>query len=86
MGTRGQTYAYQQKRQRILAAPTICHICGEPGSDAIDHVIPKTLGGTDDDWNLRPAHHDVPNTQGIRCNRAKAGRIPAPQLTTTRAW
>ena len=83
---RGDTYAYQQTRKRILAATDICHICGEPGSDSTDHIIPRIRGGTDDPWNLRPAHHNVPNSHGIKCNRTKGDKIPEPRLTTTRDW
>jgi hypothetical protein len=57
---------------RFPNLPVPCHLCTEPitepsepgaaGSErgwwtfTWDHVIPKSLGGSDDDDNLRPAH------------------------------
>lgn len=84
--TRQNTRAIQARNKRILAASDICHLCGEPGADAIDHVIPLARGGTDDPWNLKPAHHNTPNSHGIKCNRTKSAKLPEPRLTTTRDW
>lgn len=83
---RVDTRAIRTRNQRILAASDICHICGEPGADAVDHVIPLARGGTDDPWNLKPAHHNSPNSHGIKCNRVKSDRIPDARLTTSRTW
>lgn len=83
---RVNTRAIRDRNHRILAASTICHICGEPGADAVDHVIPLARGGTDDPWNLKPAHHDTANSRGIKCNRAKSDKIPDARLTTSRQW
>lgn len=83
---RTSSEAYRHNRAVILAASTICHICGEPGSDSTDHIIPVKLGGTDDPWNLKPAHHNTPNSHGIKCNRTKSAKLPEPRLTTTRDW
>lgn len=69
----------QARNRRILAASDVCHICGHPGSDAIDHVQALARGGSEDVANLRPAHHDVPcPTCGERCNRVKADKPWAP--------
>lgn len=67
----------QARNRRILSASDVCHICGHPGSDAIDHVVPIAKGGSDTDpANLLPAHHDVPcPTCGRKCNRIKADRL-----------
>lgn len=82
----------KERNRRILAASDICHICGEPGADAVDHVIPlhpadpHAMPGADEPWNLRPAHHNTPNSQGVKCNRAKYNRAPDLHLTTSRNW
>ena len=78
--------AIRERNRRILAASDVCHICGETGADAIDHVIPYARGGTDDPWNLKPAHHNVANSNGVYCNRAKSDRLPDANLTTSRDW
>ena len=67
----------QERNRRILAASDVCHLCGHPGSDAVDHVHPLSRGGSDDDpANLRPAHHDIPcPTCGRKCNRLKGDKL-----------
>ena len=86
MARRVNTRAIRERNRRILAASDLCHVCGEPGADAVDHVTPIAQGGPDADWNLRPIHHRTPNSQGIRCNLAKADRLPDVRLTTSRTW
>lgn len=61
----------------------ICHLCGQPiaeGQFSADHLIPRSLGGTDDIGNLRPAHR--------RCNSRRGNRLPKRklQLATTTDW
>lgn len=67
---RGYTYRWQQLSARVLREERgMCHICGRPGADTADHVIPKRAGGTDDRDNLRAAHRS--------CNASKgAGYLP----------
>ena len=83
---RVNTRAIRERNRRILAASDVCHLCSEPGADAVAHVIPLARGGTDDPWTLRPAHHNTPNSQGVKCNREKSDRIPEARLTTSRTW
>ena len=45
---RVNTRRIRERNKRILTASDLCHICGEPGADAVDHVIPLARGGTDD--------------------------------------
>ena len=70
-------------RLRALVVATYgrtCHLCHQPilGTVSIDHVIPRSKGGTDDIRNLRPAHQ--------RCNGKRGNRdIPKP-LRTSIPW
>lgn len=48
-------------------AKRICEICGKPSTGQPgrglnwDHIIPKSLGGPDEKWNLRLTHKDCNN-------------------------
>ena len=43
---------WQRTRQRILRRDGgRCRLCGKP-ANAVDHIIPASQGGTDDDGNL----------------------------------
>jgi 5-methylcytosine-specific restriction endonuclease McrA len=66
--SRTGTRAWRTLRAHVLERDHgICHVCGQPGANEVDHVIPDHLGGTDDPDNLAPIH-DVP------CHRAKTTR------------
>jgi 5-methylcytosine-specific restriction endonuclease McrA len=67
----------RQKRERVLTRDGwLCYLCDtpidrtvqwpHPLSRSVDHVIPRSRGGTDDESNLRAAHW--------RCNEAKGAR------------
>lgn len=54
-----------------------CYYCGIPASLGlkqlhIDHVIPVSLGGTNDPWNLVASCWE--------CNGGKTNGVPAPEL------
>jgi 5-methylcytosine-specific restriction endonuclease McrA len=70
----------QDRNRRILAASTVCHICGHDGADEVDHVQALARGGSDTDpANLRPAHGSKPcDTCGRKCNREKGAKAFAP--------
>jgi 5-methylcytosine-specific restriction endonuclease McrA len=54
---RGLGARYQRRRPYILARDGyVCGLCGGLGADTVDHIVPRALGGTDDDANLRAAH------------------------------
>ncbi len=65
--------ARQKRNAKILAASDVCGLCGRPGSDAVDHKVPITRGGTEDPSNLQPVHHDV----APYCNRRKGNLLPS---------
>ena len=57
-----------------------CH-CGRPASRSVEHVIPRSVGGTDDLANLRPAHL-LCNLQ--RGTRPMAGYLPVRTVSSSR--
>jgi 5-methylcytosine-specific restriction endonuclease McrA len=69
-----RTRAYRDLCHRIIANSTHCGICGEPlhanpkDKPVVDHVIPRSLGGTDDASNLQAAHRS--------CNARKSATPP----------
>lgn len=65
--------ARQTRNAKILRESDVCYLCGQPGADAVDHIVPLARGGTEDRDNLAPAHHDVPPY----CNRRKADHLPS---------
>lgn len=81
MTKRTNTRAQQRENKAILAVSDVCHLCGHPGADAVDHDVPLARGGPDARHNKAPAHHDVPcPTCGHRCNREKGSRLIAPVI------
>ena len=57
---------YRINRRLLLADHPNCWLCGGPGADTADHIIPVSKGGTADRSNLRPAHQ--------RCNASRGDR------------
>lgn len=55
------------KRYVIARDKGVCYVCGKPGADEVDHVIPKSEGGTDTTNNLKAIHQQVPP----HCHREK---------------
>jgi len=54
----------------------ICHICGLPGANSADHIIPHAKGGSDEMINLRAAH--------MKCNEKKRASMQKPQPRRSR--
>lgn len=82
MANRSRTRAIRARNARVVRdGAGICHLCGHPGADAADHVVPLAQGGSDTVDNLRPAHHFEPcPTCGIKCNRVKSDKVVAPVM------
>lgn len=55
----------QQRARRVIRRDGgICHVCGLPGADQADHVIPTSEGGEDTEANMRAIH-------SLPCHRDK---------------
>ncbi|QGX08246.1 HNH endonuclease [Janibacter melonis] len=82
---RGTSHQTRQRNKALLAASSgICHLCGHPGADCMDHVVPLYLDGEDEPHNMRPAHHFAEcETCGVKCNRAKGRRRVAPVIRSS---
>lgn len=58
--------AYRDPEYRAAVRGGLCHLCGEPDADTLDHVIPLIAGGTNHYSNLRPAHRACNSSKGAR--------------------
>lgn len=56
---------FDDERLQLIAAPR-CAYCGEEGSLAIDHLIPRAAGGKDDGHNLVRACRPCNSSKGKR--------------------
>lgn len=76
---------WQRVRKQILADSDICWICGHPGADTIDHIVPVSQGGAYfDRANLRPACSSCNKRKG---NGTRRRRRPPPSLMrNSRQW
>jgi 5-methylcytosine-specific restriction protein A len=56
---RGYDHAWQAVRARVLAEEAYCRHCGADGhpSDHVDHLVPRSRGGTNDRANLQRLCH-----------------------------
>lgn len=67
-------------RKEVLAIyGTVCHLCGAPGANSVDHVIPRSVR-PDLAYvieNARPAH--------LSCNSAR-GAAPLSSTYVAPAW
>lgn len=89
----GRNRGWEGRKVRRLVHETLdhygtrCHLCGGPGADSADHLIPRSKGGGHELANRRPAH--------ASCNRARSDmdlaewfdRYPIrPALSPSREW
>lgn len=50
---RGYGYAWQKRRKDFIAAHPICEMCGRRPTKEVDHIKPRSQGGSDGDGNLQ---------------------------------
>lgn len=62
---RGYGYPWRKKRNAWIERHPNCAVCGKPGK-FVDHRIPKSIGGADDESNYQ--------TLCTLCNNQKTGR------------
>ena len=63
----GSTSRWRKIRQRIINRDRgLCQMCSNEG-DSVDHIVPRSQGGTDDDDNLQLLCRS--------CNSSKGGRF-----------
>jgi len=78
----GRLYDQRSYRRRTVelrrVGDVVCWLCGRPGADTQDHVVPVSRGGTNAD--TRPAHRACNSARG---NRPPRPRRPSPQ---SREW
>jgi 5-methylcytosine-specific restriction endonuclease McrA len=55
----------------------ICWLCGRKGADSVDHVVPRSEGGSDQLNKLRAAH--------LSCNSSR-GASPVQTPTPSKEW
>lgn len=68
---RGQRISGGRRQARaryiIRRDDTICHVCGLPGADEADHIVPLAHGGADNADNMAAIHREP-------CHREKTDR------------
>ena len=65
----------QKRRKRILEAYLYtCHVCGKQGADQVDHRVPLSEGGPDEDHNLAPIHAEPCHREKTAAEAARARR------------
>lgn len=67
---------------------TTCWLCGKPGADTVDHVVPLQHGGAPFDLgNARPAHSGCNGGRGNRTRHNRRTVVPADRTNaTSREW
>lgn len=65
---------WEVTRRRILRRDHwICYVCGKGGATEVDHVVPASQGGGDEDGNLKaihaaPCHARKTALEGVKAN------------------
>jgi 5-methylcytosine-specific restriction endonuclease McrA len=63
----GSTSAWRKLREQVIRRDGCCQMCGTEERLSVDHIVPRTLGGSDSLDNLQVLCSS--------CNSAKGGRF-----------
>lgn len=79
---------YLRARKAVLELSDVCHLCGHRGADTVDHLLPRSLGGSvADPSNLAPAHGVTGcPTCGVRCNQVRGNGLLRGAPVRSRDW
>lgn len=72
---------WRRIRAEVLRASDVCWLCGKPGADSVDHLVPVSHGGDPyERSNLAPAH--------LLCNQKRGTSYPTKsmRLRSSRNW
>jgi len=76
------THSFKKMRARVLDQSNICWLCGQPGADTVDHIVPLSVAPEmgEDAANLMPAHR--------ACNSKRGARLAdgARSMPASRRW
>lgn len=72
--TRTGSGSAQQKRAHhvMVRDAGVCHVCGQPGADEVDHVVCTTEGGADHVDNMAPIHSRPCHAEKTQAEAARA--------------
>lgn len=74
-------WAESARRKRVLEGlQYVCHVCGgigAPDQMEVDHVIPLSEGGADDERNLAPIHKSPCHVEKTAAESARARKRAA---------
>jgi 5-methylcytosine-specific restriction protein A len=69
---RGYGWEWVKVRRKVRAS--VCCRCGTTEDLTVDHIIPKSMGGTDDPSNLRTLCRHDHGVIGMQSNRRRMRR------------
>ena len=65
---------YKANRKQLLSdgKATTCALCGKPGANTADHIVPLMFGGDNSLDNLQPAHQSCNSRKGATQQNKRA--------------
>lgn len=73
--TQGKPPGWDATRTAVLERDRhVCWWCQTPGATAVDHLVPRVVGGSDDPSNLAPIHASPCHEAKTRADQERYGR------------